>query len=208
MPCPHRFYDDLNLSYVTWQPTTLIVGTFNPSWNYDNDAKWFYGRTNNNYFWDVLPRLFNEASLIEKSKVDWIAFCKANSIAITDLISSAKDADESNESHRKLIQSFSDKKLEDNFDLEWNDVSQIISQFPSITSLLFTRRSTTGKIGLRWLTIVTENKNRISKIGTLLTPSPYARFQFTKQERKLNPKWTLQDFIFHDWEKVFHSTAV
>jgi len=47
----------------------LIIGTFNPK-TICNQAKFFYGR-NKNYFWDLLPEVFNQESLksnIQKQK--------------------------------------------------------------------------------------------------------------------------------------------
>ena len=41
MPCNHKFIEDLNLENLDFQPTTLIVGTFNPSWPENNQAQCF-----------------------------------------------------------------------------------------------------------------------------------------------------------------------
>jgi hypothetical protein len=60
MACNHKFKDDLTIDYAKdWNPTTLIVGTFNPEWTDNNSADWFYGRTENNYFWSVTTSLWN-----------------------------------------------------------------------------------------------------------------------------------------------------
>ena len=68
------------------------MGTFNPSWPANNLAQWFYGRTANNFFWDVLPRFHNQGSLLGGTTAQWKTFCRQHHIAITDLISSINDA--------------------------------------------------------------------------------------------------------------------
>jgi len=47
MACNHKFIEYLNLENLDFEPTTLIVGTFNPEWPAGNQAEWFYGRTHN-----------------------------------------------------------------------------------------------------------------------------------------------------------------
>ncbi|MBD0333667.1 MAG: hypothetical protein ICV66_13555, partial [Chitinophagaceae bacterium] len=92
MACLHKFHLYLNLERLDFEPTTLIVGTFNPSWPATNTAEWFYGRTHdkqgtqNNNFWDVLPRLYGGDSLINKTPTEWKTFCHNKQIAITDII--------------------------------------------------------------------------------------------------------------------------
>jgi len=41
MPCFHKFLNYLNLETLDFEPTTLIVGTFNPEWPIGNNAMWF-----------------------------------------------------------------------------------------------------------------------------------------------------------------------
>ena len=56
MACRHRFYDKLS---PDWELEYLFVGTFNPSWDFNNaeQADYFYGR-NRNFFWRILPEVF------------------------------------------------------------------------------------------------------------------------------------------------------
>ena len=96
MPCHHKFQNHLDITNIDFEPTTLIVGTFNPSWPATNNSEWFYGRTAKNYFWDVLPRLYGEESLINAGAKEWTQFCRDKHIAITDLISSIDDAEPDN----------------------------------------------------------------------------------------------------------------
>lgn len=41
MACRHKFIDYLNLDNLDFDPTTLIVGTFNPEWPDGNHAECF-----------------------------------------------------------------------------------------------------------------------------------------------------------------------
>ncbi|WP_411726187.1 hypothetical protein [Methyloglobulus sp.] len=41
MACIHKFASDLNLEQIDFEPTTLIVGTFNPGW--DNLGNYAHG---------------------------------------------------------------------------------------------------------------------------------------------------------------------
>src|SRR3954469_16587928 len=116
MSCNHKFQKELNLELIDYDPATLIVGTFSPDLPTENPAEWFYGRTANNYFWDVLPRLYGEASLINATPEEWKQFCHDKQIAITDLISSIDDAEPDNAEHAKMLGGFSDDALEYNFD--------------------------------------------------------------------------------------------
>lgn len=87
MPCNHKFRKHLLLQGLDFEPETLIVGSFNPEWPENNTAQWFYGRTENTYLWDVLPRIYGEPSLMDSPVADWQDFCKRNKVAFTDLIS-------------------------------------------------------------------------------------------------------------------------
>ena len=86
MSFKHKFQNELNLEFVDYEPATLIVGTFIPELAAGEGVPWFYGRTEHNCFWSVLPRLYGEASLINASPADWRLFCRRNKIAITDII--------------------------------------------------------------------------------------------------------------------------
>ncbi len=71
MSCNHKFIRDLELERIDFEPTTLIVGTFNPEWPANNTVEWFYGQTHDansnrsNNFWDILPKIYGEPSLID-----------------------------------------------------------------------------------------------------------------------------------------------
>ncbi len=203
MPCPHRFYKDLELGYVTWQPDTLIVGTFNPSWDDNNPAQWFYGRTHNNFFWEVLPRVYNQPSLIKGSWQEWLTFCQLHNVAITDLISSVNDADEHNTDHRRIISKFTDQDIESRFkDRQWVDVCALLERFPSIQNIYLTR----GNAGIwanQWNVIRSYCHKHGKRCETLLTPSGNARFQHKPHLKAQYPD--LADFILHKWKEKWHT---
>jgi hypothetical protein len=115
MSCNHKFLEDLKLENLNYKPTSLIVGTFNPAWPANNQAQWFYGRTRNNYFWDVLPALYQQAGLRNIPVADkpsvWKRSCQTNKIAITDLIRTVNDADELNNEHRTSLGNYSDNNI-------------------------------------------------------------------------------------------------
>lgn len=141
MACEHKFIDDLQLQYVDWKPKTLFIGTFNPEWLEceNNNAQWFYGRTQRNEFWCILPTTFGQPSLLTANRVAWINFCRKNEIAITDILSSI-DADINNPNHLSAICKFKDDDIA-NFDVTVNSIPTILDNFPTIKQICITRMS-------------------------------------------------------------------
>jgi len=109
MPCIHKFKNYLDLGKLDFEPKTLIIGSFNPALPTGNSAEWFYGRTDGNCFWDVLPGLYNQPSLQHATPDQWKQFCHDHKIALTDLISAIDDADPLKKEHFKILAGFSDK---------------------------------------------------------------------------------------------------
>jgi hypothetical protein len=199
MPCDHKFKKHLYLKTLDdFEPTKLIVGTFNPLWPSNNEAEWFYGRTNNNYFWDILPRLFNENSLIDGNPDDWKLFCKRNKIAITDLISCIKIPDENNQEHVKNLKGFSDSSITKNFhQFDFVDIVELLIKFNTITNVYFTRSADDPFWKKRWEPVMKYCNENGKKCDTLLTPSSNARFQKKNHDKNKD----LKDFILSRWEK-------
>jgi hypothetical protein len=198
MACTHKFLEYLNLEQINFEPTTLIVGTFNPGWeNINNDAQWFYGRTRNNYFWDVLPRLYEDINLRQQTNNDWKQFCSRNSIALTDLLQSINDANPENPYHITAIQNFKDSEIANVFnDFIPTNIIEILQNKPSITHVYLTRQLGSALWDNLWNNIVEYCQlNRIST-QTLLTPSASARFQMNGG--------LLRDFIYNEWSNVWH----
>ncbi len=136
MSCNHKFQNELLLEHIDYEPATLIVGTFSPGSPVVNPAEWFYGRAGN-YFWDILPRLYGEDSLINAAPADWKRFCRDKQIALTDLISSIDDA---GPEHNKILGGFSDQAIAYNFDdFGFVDITKILQRLPTITSVYLTR---------------------------------------------------------------------
>ncbi|MBL0136235.1 MAG: hypothetical protein IPP79_20795 [Chitinophagaceae bacterium] len=96
-------------------PKTLIVGTFNPEWPEGNYAEWFYGRVDNNYFWDLLPRMFDDEGLRSQTHIQWKIYCRKKEVALTDLLSVILDAHPQNEEHRKILGEYTDTGLASKF---------------------------------------------------------------------------------------------
>ncbi|NOU20388.1 MAG: hypothetical protein HOO93_01120 [Methyloglobulus sp.] len=201
MACIHKFASDLNLDCLDFEPTTLIVGTFNPGWeNLGNYAQWFYGRTNNNYFWDVLPRLYENSNLRLARHTEWKAFCSRHKIALTDLIYSIDDADSNNQAHINQLKNYRDDAIARHFhQFTLVSIPAILENHPTITHVYLTRQTTADFWQQRWLPIVRYCNENSIKTQTLLTPSGSARFQMPK-----GVDITLRDFIFNRWQNSWY----
>lgn len=205
MACTHKFQSDLELSKLDFLPTTLIVGTFNPSWPASNCAEWFYGRTQNNHFWEVLPRLYQEPSLISASPAAWKAFCQRHLIAITDLIASIEDADSENQEHHNWLKDYSDTKLAQKFkEHQWVCIKSLLQQHPSIRNVYFTRGVGAAFWRQRWQPVAEYAATHGIHCRTLLTPSGNARFQFSAAYKQEHPVASLADFILSRWQEHWH----
>jgi len=206
MPCNHKFQEYLNLNHLDFNPTTLIVGTFNPEWPLNNHAGWFYGRTNNNYFWDVLPRLYNQESLINSNAEVWKQFCHNNLIAITDLISSIQDAHIENAQHNMWLGNYGDNNITQNFQGQvLVDIIGLLINNPTITNVYLTRGSGEQFWGDIWNPVRDFCDANDIDCKELLTPSSNARFQQGRYNRH-NPdhQLNLADFILMRWQQQWH----
>ena len=175
MACNHKFMTDLALDYVDWSPKTLFIGTFNPEWNLGNNyAEWFYGRTQRNSFWCILPNIFGEKSLLSGNRSAWISFCGKHQIAITDILVSI-NANEQNQKHREVISKFKDDDLEQ-FEVSINDIPALLKKFPSIKQVCITRQTLDGFWGTQLQeTITFLNKQHNIRLLPLRSPSRGAR---------------------------------
>lgn len=209
MPCPHKFQSFLNLERLDFEPETLIVGTFNPAWPEGNYAQWFYGRTSNNYFWDVLPRLYSPNLNLRKPDSgpnDWKLFCREHKVAITDLIYCIEDADPKNESHYKALKTYSDASISKHFQqLTFTDILGILRRFPSIKYVYLTTQAKIELFNQRWTAVEEYGQNHGVRVRRLLTPSASSRFQMGNYKKE-NPedKTPLRNFIYKNWLEVWH----
>jgi len=205
MACIHKFYDYLHLDYLNFTPTTLIVGTFNPTWPENNYAHWFYGRTDNNNFWNVLPRIYNEPSLTNANHLHWKQFCQRNLIAITDLISCIGDANRCSQ-HDEWLRNYSDKKIAEKFhNYIFVNIVELLETHPTVSNVYLTR----GMDDTFWRKAWHPIKNFCEKNGKtckeLLTPSGYAFYQQGKYNKQNpNNQLTLPDFILMRWREKWH----
>lgn len=210
MPCNHKFIEYLDLTRLDFEPTTLIVGTFNPAWPAVNQAKWFYGRTRNNYLWDVLPRLYNEEkNLRTQSHYEWKAFCKNERIALTDVITSINDADEETSNHQKILSSYLDTSISRHFkEFIFTDLVNLVERNPAIQNVYFTRQHGVELFDKQWNSVEQYSlvhPKRQLHIRKLITPSASARFQI-KDYKLNNPddKTPLRNFIYKSWQLQWH----
>lgn len=213
MACIHKFEKELDVTHLDYEPETLIVGTFNPAWPIENKAEWFYGRTHddygniNNNFWDVLPRVYGEQSLINGKIQDWKMFCKNKKIAITDLITEIPEADELNPVHKKLLQGYSDSNIAKKFiNHHLTDIIKILEDHPSIKNIYLTRGIGEKFWKQLWQPIANHAKSNQLHERQLLTPSGYAFYQQAVHNRK-NPGCRydlLKDYILMRWKEKWH----
>jgi hypothetical protein len=207
MSCNHKFQNELNLELIDYEPTTLIVGTFNPELPTGNPAEWFFGRTTSNYFWNILPRLYGEASLINATADDWKQFCRNKQIAITDLISSIDDAQLDNKRHYRALAGFSDDAIEYNFDdFSFVNITRILQQQPTIKNVYFTRGITDAFWRHLWNPAMQYcNRNGLHE-RRLLTPTDGVSYQYEtyndEHPGKLIPR--IEDYILVRWREEWH----
>ena len=207
MACNHKFLDYLNLERLDFEPSTLIIGTFNPEWPVSNTAEWFYGRTAGNYFWDILPRLYKAESLIGATSSEWKQFCHDNKVAITDLFRAADDADPQNPEHHKILGGFSDNAIIHNFeDLSYVNIVQLLRRHPSIKNVYLTRGVTEAFWRHLWNPVTHYcNHNNIHE-RKLITPTREASYQHEAYniQNPENQIPLLEDYLLMRWRQEWH----
>ena len=207
MPCHHKFKSYLNLERLDFTPNTLIVGSFSPAWPYSNEEEWFYGRTADNYFWDILPRLYGQESLIKATPAEWKRFCHDKQVAITGLISSIEDADADNPAHSKALGGFSDKAIHYNFDdFDFVNIVQLLRRNPSIKNVYITRGITEAFWRHLWNPVAHYcNHNNISE-KILLTPTDDATYPHGayNEQNPDNRIPLLENYILKRWKSEWH----
>jgi len=201
MSCIHRFlgYHIENSLFSDWDIDTLIIGTFNPIWNFNNSnsAQYFYGRTKNNYFWDVLPLTLNQKGLRINSADDWIDFLKKNKIGLTDLVLNIIDADNKNNDHYCLLKSMSDKNIAKFKNIDFNTLNIINFLEHKKIKQVFITNQTSPKVFETEISIIKSYcKTKEIHFERLLTPSSGARFKLKKGTKII-------DGILNDWKLKF-----
>ena len=206
MPCNNKFLSELDLGQIDYEPVTLIVGTFNPSWP-ANNTEWFYGRTGSNYLWDVLPRLYGEISLIDAGSDEWKQFARDKQIAFTDLIRSVEDAEEGNREHAKILGGFSDKAIAYHFDdFDFVNIVKLLQRRPSIKNVYLTRGITEAFWRHVWNPAMQYcNLNQLHE-RRLLSPTDEATYQheaYNTQHPENNIS-RLEDYVLMRWKEEWH----
>lgn len=207
MACPHKFQKDLYLEGLDFEPDTLIVGTFNPAWPASNAAGWFYGRTKDTCFWDVLPRLYGQPSLIDAGPADWKAFCRDHKLALTDLIASIDDADPDNAKHNKMLGGFTDEAIMHNFDdFDYVNIVQLLQRHPTIRNVYITRGITEAFWRHLWNPVVHYCNANGLHTRILLPPSALSDYQHAayNKENPGNVISSLEDYILMRWQRDWH----
>lgn len=186
--CPHKFIYDLQLGYVEWEVNTLFIGTFNPGCcaNEDNEAEWFYGRTQNNMFWDTLGYIYENNPLLgqQGNHELWIAFCRKHKLAVTDLISKINDFDLNGNEYSDLCIGFSDAKLEPyilNGQVVSAEIENLINNSLKLKNLkcVYLTRATTNRVwNILWRPIQQVCRTKNIHVEKLTTPGGNGRFQF------------------------------
>ena len=208
MPCPHKFEKYLTLQRLDFEPTTLVVGTFNPTWPASNYAPWFYGRTQRNYFWDVLPRLCNPGlNLRGATPAEWKAFCSDYQLALTDIITCINDADEHKEAHRNSLSKYVDTAIANTFcDFTFTNIIGLLQQHPTIQNVYLTRQPGIQLFDAQWAAVEAYGQSNGLHVRNLLTPSFNARYQMGPY-KKANPNGPepLRNFIHWSWMQQWHT---
>lgn len=207
MSCDHKFSKHLELNTIDFQPTTLIIGTFNPQWPDGNEAEWFYGRTAENYFWDIVPRIYGQGSLLNESPEVWKQFCRENQIALTDLITSIDDANPQNKNHNKVLGGFSDKAIVYNFDdFTFTNIIGLLQKQPTIRNVYLTRGATEAFWKHLWNPIVHYcNVHKLHQ-RVLLTPTADDLYQHQayNNDNLQAPIPLVQDYLLMRWQQEWH----
>jgi hypothetical protein len=207
MPCDHKFQNELNLGLIDYEPTTLIVEPFNPELGASNSATWFYGRTEENCFWDVVPRIYGEASLIKATANEWKQFCRNKQIAITSLISSIDDAEPGNPGHARILEGFSDKAIAYHFDdFSFVGIAQILQQRPSIRNVYLTRGVTEAFWRHLWNPVMqycSRNNLHERKLVPPTAESAYQHMGYNEQHPGTQIQ-LFEDYILMRWREEWH----
>lgn len=177
MACQHRFLglhqpDSL---LPDWEIDYLFIGTFNPAWNFPGRqaAPYFYGRVDNNYFWDLVPELWDEDRMRGAAENVWIDFLQGKRIGITDLIVSIDDANEADEEHNKWIREVKDKDLIRFKNIQWNSesITAFIEDLPTLKGIFITNLSAPALIEIQIAQITEAAEVACIPIRRMFSPS-------------------------------------
>ena len=202
MACKHRFlgYHAEGSLLPDWPVAYLFIGTFNPGWDFDKGehAPYFYGRTRNNYFWDLLPMLWGQSPLRQAPVSRWLAFLQAQRIGLTDMITSIQDADPHNPLHVRWLQDRSDSNLVRFRQLTYHTAA--IKQYMAIhhahlKGIFVTNKKAPGPIEAEIQQVAAAAQRYQLPFVRLMTPSGAARFHLPKGSKLLTG-------LFRAWKEA------
>lgn len=196
MSCCHRFlsFHEENSLFPNWSYKTLIIGTFNPIWDFPKaSSDYFYSRTRN-YFWSCLPYCYGDVTLRQAGRNQKIDYLKRNHIGLTDLIKCIHDADFNNKEHYCLIKSMKDSDLAKFKDIEFNtmEIKNVINK-GTVEQVFVTNRKCHKKLESEFIEIERFCVSNGISFERLLTPSGGARFSLKKGSK-------IEDSIKLDWK--------
>ena len=175
----HRFLD----KYPIVGKKILIIGTFNPD-IICNEATYFYSRRKN-YFWDLLPYVFDSKSLKDESVETKISFLNINNIELTDLILSVDILE-------KDIPFYGDDKLNNVIKWNTNNILNILKKNDT-TEVYFTRKSFDINVkNIKDEIYKIKNFCKENNIKFEFLPTP-ARYSNKEKLEKWKTKFTRQD---------------
>ncbi|MFN4300286.1 MAG: hypothetical protein ACK4EX_11245 [Thermaurantimonas sp.] len=173
----HRFGDFLPPG-VRW----IFLGTFNPEASC-NPASFYYSRPQN-HFWRLLPEIFGMPSLKNAPSEEKKFFSEQLNIGFIDLIRSV------------IVPSdcecnFKDAYI-DNKVIEWNNVTELLSDLKTIDQVLFTRKSFHDIPNIRKQIISIQSFCEEKGIKFSLLPTP-ARIYSIEKQRIWNKEFIWKD---------------
>lgn len=209
MPIYHKFMQELSLESLSYIPRILFINTFIADCQAEKSTKWFYGNlqgdlgnlNRGNYFWAIVPRLFNELSLkFEGAEALWKDFCEDYGIACTSLISSINDKE-----MEELDLSDEIGGLHDQFivnecrEIALNDITGILMRYPSIKAVYLTRDIENSFWDQCWKPIASYCESHGIYVRTLADCSDYASSQY--DTAKAGGFDSTEDYLFDKWAK-------
>ncbi|MFN8407639.1 MAG: hypothetical protein U0X71_09205 [Sphingobacteriaceae bacterium] len=200
MSCPHRFlgYHAADSLLPDWEFDYLFIGTFNPVWDFSTgeNASYFYGRTKNNYFWDLVPEIWALQKMRTLDVAKWQQLLQQHQIGVTDLIRNIEDANPQNAQHQCWLKSKSDGDLVRFQQIVWNtsEILRVIARKQKLKGIFVTNQRAPGKIEHQ-IQLLEQAANRHQiYFARLITPSGGARFQFSKGTK-------LYEALFDSWKQ-------
>jgi G:T/U-mismatch repair DNA glycosylase len=164
----HKFRDFENKGNIE----ILILGTFNPD-TPSNPAEFFYGR-GKNYFWNLLPKVFNYKELKNLSVTEKKEFIDKFKIGFADII---QEVDVESGEETNYSDDYIDSKVN-----KWIDFENFLKNYVSLRKVFFTRKTFKGIPKMKEQIDLIKETCLINGVDFSCLPTP-ARFD---NQKKLN----------------------